>query len=29
VAQSAGYPEPIVDHSTERSEALRRYRSMN
>ena len=25
----AGYPEPIVDHSAERSEALRRYQSMN
>jgi deoxyribodipyrimidine photo-lyase len=24
-----GYPEPIVDHSAERSEALRRYQSMN
>jgi deoxyribodipyrimidine photo-lyase len=25
----SGYPEPIVDHSAERSEALRRYQSMN
>jgi deoxyribodipyrimidine photo-lyase len=25
----AGYPEPIVDHRAERSEALRRYHSMN
>jgi deoxyribodipyrimidine photo-lyase len=25
----AGYPEPMVDHSTERSEALRRYQSMS
>ncbi|ETB15564.1 hypothetical protein O983_28180 [Mycobacterium avium 09-5983] len=23
-----GYPAPIVDHATERAEALRRYRSM-
>jgi deoxyribodipyrimidine photo-lyase len=23
-----GYPQPIVDHATERSEALRRYQSI-
>jgi deoxyribodipyrimidine photo-lyase len=25
----SGYPEPIVDHSAERGEALRRYQEMS
>jgi deoxyribodipyrimidine photo-lyase len=27
--QLPGYPEPIVDHSVERTEALRRYQGIN